>query len=139
MNDTTAGNMLPACEQPWFERDGHTVLLAARRKNHAGLHFPPLPASSPLAADFEIVELDSTPTLYSFTIVHSSPKANKAPAPLGLADFPEGLRVFGRLDFPADRRPVIGEPLRVCIAQTDNGPIYAFRPQDEQHDARSAA
>lgn len=126
MNDITP----PACEQPWRERDGRIVLLAARRKGREGLHFPPLPATSPLFADFEIVEIDSAPTLYSYTIVHSSPKANKAPAPLGLADFPEGLRVFGRLDFPAGRRPAIGEGLRVCITQTENGPIYAFRPQE---------
>ena len=130
MNDT-----LPAaCEQPWIERDGRTVLLAARRKNRGGLHFPPLPASSPLAGDFETVELDSTPTLYSYTIVHAGPRANKAPAPLGLVDFPEGLRVFGRLVLPEGRRPVIGEPLQVCITQTDSGAIYAFRP----HDAGSA-
>ena len=127
MNDNT---LPPACEQPWVERDGRTVLLAARRKNHDGLHFPPLPASSPLAAGFEIVELDSTPTLYSYTIVHAGPKANKAPASLGLVDFPAGLRVFGRLVLPEGRRPVIGEPLRVCITQTEGGPIYAFQPQD---------
>jgi uncharacterized OB-fold protein len=121
-----------ASVQPWRERDGRTVLLACRRKHHDGLHFPPLPPTSPLFKDCEIVELESTPVLYSFTVVHSSPKANKAPQPLGLADFPEGLRVFARLDYPQDRRPVIGEPLRLCISETETGPIYVFQPLNQE-------
>ncbi|OWP49749.1 OB-fold domain-containing protein [Pseudomonas nitroreducens] len=118
-------------EQPWRERDGRVVLLAHRRPGHPGLHFPPLPETSPLHAQCELVEVDSTPRLYSFTVVHSSPKANKAPQPLGLADYAEGLRVFARLDYPAERRPRIGEALSLCLVQTDNGPIYAFRPQED--------
>ncbi|WP_152223734.1 OB-fold domain-containing protein [Pseudomonas sp. SCB32] len=118
-------------EQPWRDRDGRVVLLAQRRPGHPGLHFPPLPETSPLHGQCELVEVESTPRLYSFTVVHSSPKANKAPQPLGLADYPEGLRVFARLDYPAGRRPRIGEALSLCLVQTDNGPIYAFRPQED--------
>ncbi|MFJ3050381.1 Zn-ribbon domain-containing OB-fold protein [Pseudomonas nitroreducens] len=118
-------------EQPWRERDGRVVLLASRRAGHAGLHFPPLPETSPLREGSELVELDSTPRLYSFTVVHFSPKANKPPQPLGLADFPEGLRVFARLDYPAGRRPRIGEALSLCLVESDSGPIYAFRPQED--------
>ncbi|MCJ1878043.1 OB-fold domain-containing protein [Pseudomonas nitroreducens] len=118
-------------EQPWRERDGRVVLLASRRAGHAGLHFPPLPETSPLREGGELVELDSTPRLYSFTVVHFSPKANKPPQPLGLADFPEGLRVFARLDYPAGRQPRIGEALSLCLVESDSGPIYAFRPQED--------
>jgi uncharacterized OB-fold protein len=121
-----------ASEQPWRAHDGRVVLLACRRKQHEGLHFPPFPPTSPLFKDSEIVELESTPTLYSFTVVHSSPKANKAPQPLGLADFPEGLRVFARLDYPQGRHPVIGEPLRLCISETESGPIYVFEPLNKE-------
>lgn len=121
-------NMPPASEQPWRERNGHVVLLAYRRKGDEHLHFPPLPPTSPYFGDCEIVEIDSTPTLYSFTVVHASPKANLPPAPLGYADFAEAVRVFGRLLFPAGRRPVIGEQLRVCVTQGESGPIYAFAP-----------
>lgn len=118
-------------QQPWRERDGRVVLLASRRAGHAGLHFPPLPETSPLREGSELVELDSTPRLYSFTVVHFSPKANKPPQPLGLADFPEGLRVFARLDYPAGRRPRIGDALSLCLVESDSGPIYAFRPQED--------
>ncbi|MGH8807566.1 MAG: Zn-ribbon domain-containing OB-fold protein [Noviherbaspirillum sp.] len=128
-----------ASEQPWRERDGRTVLLACRRSGHEGLHFPPLPPTSPLFADSEIVEVDSTPVLYSFTIVHSSPKANKPPQPLGFADFPEGLRVFARLEYPQGRRPVIGEPLRLFITETDAGPIYAFQPLHQTEPNKKSA
>ncbi|MGE8065255.1 Zn-ribbon domain-containing OB-fold protein [Pseudomonas sp. NPDC089569] len=123
-NETTPS----ATEQPWREDDGKVVLLACRRSGHEGLHFPPLPATSPLFKDCVEVEIRSTPVLYSYTIVHSSPKLDKAPQPLGLADFPEGLRVFARLDYPLDRRPRMGEPLELCIVQSETGPIYAFQP-----------
>jgi hypothetical protein len=114
--------------QPWREHNGNVVLLASRIGQREGLHFPPLPATSPLAAGSELVELRGTPLLYSFTIVHASPKANKAPQPLGHLDYPHGVRVFGRLEMPGGRRPVIGEPFEVCIQHNEDGPIYAFRP-----------
>lgn len=119
-------------QQPWRERDGRTVLLAARLAGRPGLHFPPLPPTSPLLAGGDIVEIDSTPTLYSFTVVHASPKANKPPMPLGLADFPEGLRVFGRLVYPPGRTPRIGDELEPCVIQADDGPVYAFELRSNQ-------
>ncbi|SFN02736.1 Zn-ribbon domain-containing OB-fold protein [Variovorax sp. OV329] len=119
-------------QQPWRERDGRTVLLAARLAGRHGLHFPPLPPTSPLLAGGEIVEIDSTPTLYSFTVVHASPKAGKPPMALGLADFPEGLRVFGRLVYPEGRAPRIGDRLSPCVTQADDGLVYAFELRSDE-------
>jgi uncharacterized OB-fold protein len=116
-------------EHPWRERDDVVRLLASRRRGQRALRFPPLPPQSPLSADIETVELSPVGSLYSFTIAHSAPKANKAPQPLGLVDFPEGVRIFGRIDYPAGRCPVIGEPLRVFITEVENAAIYAFRPE----------
>jgi len=114
---------------PWqTQSDGRVVLLASRVGQRETLHFPPLPERSPLAAGSSLVELAGTPVLYSYTIVHSSPKANKAPQPLGQLDFPEGVRVFGRLQMPGGRRPAIGEPMQVVIEEGADGPIYAFAP-----------
>ncbi|MDN6860139.1 OB-fold domain-containing protein [Pseudomonas sp. CAN2814] len=132
MNFTENGLAPDVSQQPWRERDGQLVLLAHRRAGHAGLHFPPLPKTSPLLGDCELVEVASDAVLYSFTVFHSNPKANKPPQPLGLADFAEGLRVLARLDYPADRRPRIGESLRLCLVDTAEGPIYAFRPLEVQ-------
>ncbi len=131
MSQVTGDASVALSQQPWRERDGAVVLLASRIGRRETLHFPPLPETSPLAAGSELVELTGTPKLYSFTIVHSSPKANKAPQPLGHVDFPEGVRVFGRLEMPAGRRPVIGEPLRTVLQQGADGAIYAFRPLEE--------
>ena len=117
----------PASEQPWRQRDGRTVLLAGRRNGR--LHFPPLPPSSPLFADGEIVELSPRASLYSFTVVHAGPKTGKPPVALGMADFAEGVRVFGRIECTPGRRPVIGEALRVCLSESEHGPIYAFEPE----------
>jgi len=105
-------------------------LLASRIKGGSKLHFPPLPATSPLAAEYELVEIVSAPVLYSYTILHPGPKSAKPPTALGLVDFPEGLRVFGRLIFPPDRRPMIGERLRACIIDMEDGPIFAFCPAE---------
>jgi uncharacterized OB-fold protein len=116
-------------ERPWREREGRIRLLACRRPGRDALHFPPLPATSPLAAGAELVELSPTGTLYSFTVVHASPKANKAPVSLGLVDFADGVRVFARLDYPEGRRPAIGERLEAFVTVADAGEIYAFRPE----------
>lgn len=133
MNNTTTEAAQSVSQQPWRVRDdGRVVLLAQRVGARKTLHFPPLPEHSPLAGDRALVELTGTPVLYSFTIVHSSPKANKAPQPLGQLDFPEGVRVFGRLQMPEGRRPVVGEPMRVLIEEGRDGPVYAFSPLNEQ-------
>ncbi|HMO45633.1 MAG TPA: OB-fold domain-containing protein [Rubrivivax sp.] len=125
--------MNPQDSLPWRVRDGHVHLLASRRAATGGqparLRFPPLPATSPLAAGSELVELGPTGRLYSFTIVHAAPKLGKPPVPLGLVDFDEGLRIFGRMHYAQGRRPVIGETLRVVIDDSEQGPIYAFEPE----------
>lgn len=126
MNDIQTEDL---SKTPWrVQADGRVALLASRIGKRESLHFPPLPALSPLAAGSALVELGGTPVLYSYTIVHASPKANKAPQPLGQLDFPEGVRVFGRLQMPDGRRPAIGEPMRVVIEENADGPIFAFAP-----------
>lgn len=131
MNPIPGDSPVAHSQQPWRERDGAVVLLATRIGQRETLHFPPLPATSPLAANSQLVELTGTPVLYSYTIVHASPKANKPPQPLGQVDFPEGVRVFGRIELPEGRRPVIGEPLQTVLQHSAEGAIYAFRPLKE--------
>lgn len=133
MSQTPSDVTVAISQQPWRERDGMVFLVASRINQRKTLHFPPLSKTSPLASGSELVELTGTPTLYSYTIVHSSPKANKAPQPLGQVDFPEGVRVFGRIEMPDGRRPVIGERLRTVLQQGADGAIYAFQPFEENH------
>jgi uncharacterized protein len=119
-------------ERPWRVQDGRVVLLAYRHRGRDALYFPPLPASSPHRGNTETVGLFGTPTLYSYTVMVPSPKTGKPPVPLGFADFPEGVRVFGRLLYPQGRRPAIGDALKPCLIDTDEGEIYAFELQQDQ-------
>ncbi len=118
--------------QPWREAsDGSISLLAAQVGDRKSLHFPPLPETSPLAKCSVLVELTGTPVLYSYTIVHFSPKTNKAPQTLGQIDYPEGVRVLGCIELPAGRRPIIGESLRPALQMSEAGPIYVFHPLEK--------
>jgi uncharacterized protein len=112
--------------RPWRIEEGRAVLLAYRRMNSDAVFFPPLPPTSPQSATTALVPLTGTPTLYSFTVMHPSPKTGKPPVPLGFADFPEGVRIFGRLIYPEGRRPAIGDALQPCLIDTQDGEIYAF-------------
>jgi uncharacterized protein len=114
---------------PWRIENGRVVLLACRRMNSDALFFPPPPSTSPGAPRATLVPLSGTPTLYSFTVMHPSPKTGKPPVPLGFADFPEGVRIFGRLIYPEGRRPAIGDALQPCLIDTQDSEIYAFEPK----------
>ncbi|SAK84266.1 hypothetical protein AWB79_05744 [Caballeronia hypogeia] len=116
---------------PWRIEDGRVVLLAYRHRGRDALYFPPLPPTSPLIDATELVALAGTAALYSFTVMHPSPKTGKPPMPLGFADYPEGLRIFGRLMYPPGRRPAIGDALKACLIETEDGEIYAFEPLEE--------
>jgi uncharacterized OB-fold protein len=65
--------------------------------------------------------------LYSYTIIHPSPKAGLPPFALAYADFPEDVRVFGRLEFPAGARPAIGMRLRPVRPSAGS---YVFVPAE---------
>lgn len=132
MNSYRSEEPLSASENPWREQEGRAVLLAYRQRGGRAVYFPPLPLSSPQIDRTELVSLSGTPTLYSFTVMHPSPKTGKPSMPLGLADYPEGVRVFGRLIYPEGQRPAIGDALKACLIETDSGPIYAFELQGEE-------
>lgn len=130
-----AGN---TSQEPWRVREGRVVLVAYRHTGNAGrdaLYFPPLPPTSPQRERTELVELNGEPTLYSYTIMYPSPKTGKPPMVLGYADYPEGVRIFGRLHYPAGRRPAIGDTLAPCLVETGEGTIYAFEPQTGESNA----
>jgi uncharacterized protein len=117
---------------PWHTCDGRVVLQAYRYAGQQALYFPPLPLTSPLRERTETVDLRGTPTLYSYTVMHPSPKTGKPPVALGYADYPEGVRIFGRLIYPEGRRPCIGDTLAPCLIETEEGAVYAFEPQEQE-------
>jgi uncharacterized OB-fold protein len=64
------------------------------------------------------VRLSNTATLYSFTIIHPSPKSHQPAFVLAYADFPERVRVMGRLELSADALPKIGMALKVRLTDS---------------------
>ncbi|WP_338586118.1 OB-fold domain-containing protein [Pseudomonas sp. MAG733B] len=92
-------------------------LRASRHRRSGEIFFPAVIAESPLSAEFDDAVLDTEGQVYSFTIMHPSPKSGLPPFVLAYVDLPGPVRLFGRLiDSPA--RPVIGEKCRVIADDT---------------------
>ena len=92
--------------------------LRASRHHHSGdIFFPPVPAESPLSSQFDDTVLNTEGQVYSFTIMHPSPKSGLPPFVLAYVDLPGPVRLFGRLIGSPDR-PVIGEKCRVIADET---------------------
>jgi uncharacterized OB-fold protein len=95
-------------------------LTASRDKRTGELRFPPFAAGSPLAASQENVALEGRGELYSFTVIHPSPKSGAQPFALGYVNLPGPVRIFGRI---RGDRITIGAD---CIAMPDAEFGYAF-------------
>ena len=93
-----------------WNTDSAPRLLASRSRDDDFLLFPALPDASPLAPKHATVPLESTGTVYSFTVIHPGSKTGLAPYALGYVDLPGPVRIFGRLQGKA--RPVIGDTYR---------------------------
>jgi uncharacterized OB-fold protein len=116
-----AGDTMPDLPSSLWSTGPEAALLASRDRRSGELVFPPLSQDSPLQALHDTVPLDSTGELYSFTVIHPSPKSGEPPHALGFVDFPGPVRIFGRLI--GAERPVIG----ACYqAQSDDRFGYVF-------------
>lgn len=95
-------------EQPYklWSEDLET-LLASRDRATGERVFPAVPDSSPLAVRHETLPVTGPGNVYSFTVIHPSPKSGQSPYALGYVDFAGPVRIFGRL--VGKERPVIGD------------------------------
>lgn len=96
-------------------------LIASRDKKTGTLRFPALPADSPLVAGQEVVALEGTGTVYSYSVIHPNPKSGAQPFALGYVDLPGPVRIFGRIQGGQVR---IGA---VCTAVADAEFGYVFQ------------
>jgi uncharacterized OB-fold protein len=121
-------------EPSWIDRrDGRRKLVASRDRITGRCVFPRVPEHSPAAPRYEPVTLSAYAQLYSFTIIHPNPKTGQSPFALAYADFPEGARVFGRLQLSEGMRPVIGTRLEAVVELSADGEVrYAFVPTREE-------
>ncbi|RVK59228.1 OB-fold domain-containing protein [Sinorhizobium meliloti] len=112
-------------------RDDLVRLEASRDRETGKGVFPRLPATSPSVDRFEPITLSTEATLYSHTTIHPNPKTGEPPFTLVYADFPEDVRVFGRLRLRPGEKPVIGSKLVVC-ADGDPNATYFFTAVEEE-------
>lgn len=110
----------------YYEQDGgKTVLLASRSKSDGKGVFPRIPQASPSRHLYEDITLSDSGTLYSYTVMHPSPKTGKPPFVIGLVDFEEDTRVLGLIKI-APESVKIGMSVRVLESDTSDGAGYCF-------------
>ena len=102
------------------------VLLGTQIAGTSEVCFPP-PEFLHAGQTAEPVSMGASGRLYTFTTVHPG----KAPAyALGMVDFDNGRRVFGRLAWPEGIEPAIGDAVyAVAFTLPDGTPDYAFAPR----------
>ncbi|GAB7550348.1 Zn-ribbon domain-containing OB-fold protein [Cupriavidus sp. 8B] len=83
------------------------ALLASRDRETDEWVFPAVSDASPLAPRHQTVPVAGMGAVYSFTVIHPSPKSGQSPYALGYVDFPGPVRIFGRLQ--GKERPAIGD------------------------------
>lgn len=107
----------------WLSHSKTPIHLCASKKISTGdVYFPPLPSDSPLINEFCRITLSETGSLYSFTIIHPSPKSGRAPFILAYVDFAEKVRIFGRLQMSSsEERPIIGMSVTVGLEDKEDG------------------
>lgn len=104
-----------------WSADQPPKLIASRNTTTGAVRFPAVPAGSPLAHGQETVALESSGTVYSYSVVHPNPKSGAQPFALGYVDLPGPVRIFGRIQGDAVR---IGA---VCEAVADAEFGYVFK------------
>lgn len=106
---------------PLWSVGAEPALLASRDRRRGDLVFPAIAEASPLRAEHDTVPVGAAGEVYSYTVIHPSPKSGEAPYALGLVDLPGPVRIFGRLCGTA--RPAIGQRYR---AHPDDRFGYVF-------------
>lgn len=95
-------------------------LIASRDTKTGALRFPVFPVESPLAAGQDVVALESTGTVYSYSVIHPNPKSGAQPFALGYVDLPGPVRIFGRI---RGGRVRIGAPCK-AVADAEFGYVF---------------
>jgi uncharacterized OB-fold protein len=116
-----SGDIVLETSHPLWSAGAEPALLASRDRRTDELVFPAVAQASPLHAAHETVAVAAIGEVYSYTVIHPSPKSGQPPHALGYVDFPGPVRIFGRLC--SRTRPAIGERYR---AQPDDEFGYVF-------------
>lgn len=115
--------------RPWVEHGDH-IRLVANKCGHCGaVAFPPKGMCHVCGEQEALghVELSAQGVLYTFSRVHTAPRAFETPYCVGYVDFPEGPRVFGQL---APDAAEIGKEVTAHLAtirNDDGNAVTGFR------------
>jgi uncharacterized OB-fold protein len=121
-------------------QDGDPPALLAGRCTACGSHLFPRADTCPYCAtsDPEPVELTGPTTLWAWTAVTAPPPGylGETPYGVGVVEFPEGIRVIGRLTENDPTTLFLGQPMALHIvplhrdAEGNDVLTYAFAPAD---------
>jgi uncharacterized OB-fold protein len=103
-----------------WSADQPPKLIASRNTKTGTLRFPAIPAGSPLANSQEMVALECSGTVYSYSVIHPNPKSGAQPFALGYVDLPGPVRIFGRIQGSAVR---IGAACK-AVADAEFGYVF---------------
>ena len=114
-----------------LEMIGSEVALRASRNKADGRGvFPRVPDTSPAKPLYEDTTLTGVGVLYSYTVMHPSPKTGKPPFVIGLVDYDGHTRVLGRI--ACDPAAVkIGMSVKATASSSEGDPAYFFEPSTE--------
>lgn len=104
-------------------------LNGSRNKSSGKGVFPAIPEALPAAPRYEPILLSAEGALYSYTIIHPHPRTGLARFVLAYVDYPEDVRVFGRVQLPEGVAPRIGMKLRTVAVGEAEG--FLFVPAGE--------
>ncbi|MFC2014406.1 Zn-ribbon domain-containing OB-fold protein [Chloroflexota bacterium] len=107
-------------------------LMTTRCKNCGAYYFPPkMDCPSCINSEVEWVEIKNDGKLVTYTIVHYGPSGfeDEAPYTLAIADFGDGLRIFGRLSKDIEESDIkSGMELKMVPAKLPENRIsYEFK------------
>lgn len=107
-------------------------VYAAKDKRRNTLHFPTIPTECPSAQYYSEVPLSGDGILYSYTVLHFSPKQNKDPVTVLMVDSKEGVRLFGRLEGAEKIELKIGMKVEIKsnINSDEGNETYFFVPKE---------
>ena len=117
---------ISAFTRPFWDALSEGRLMTTRGRTSGRLTFPPKPfCPHNWEREVEWVELSGRGKLYAQTVIHATPAAFQAEAPIrnGIVDLEEGLRVAAR---------ILGEPaldtsVACVVLRYTDGPLFAFR------------
>jgi uncharacterized OB-fold protein len=116
---------VPTPNPPLWSQTPEPRLIASRDTETDERVFPAVVDHSPLAGRHESVPVEGEGVVYSYTVIHPSPKSGLQPYALGYVDFPGPVRIFGRLE--GSERPAIGDRY---VPRADEALGYVFEAVD---------